>query len=212
VNKTIIAYHFVGETLRDGQPVPADGVWLEHKGRIEICKSGLHASLSPFDALKYAPGPTLCLVECKDEIIHGDNKLVCSRRRIIKRFDATGLLRLFARQQALSVIHRWRAPKVVREYLETGDESKRSAAWSAAKSAAKSAAWSVAKSAAWSAAESAAWSAAKSAAASAAKSVAKSAAWSAAESAAWSAAWSVAGTAAKESFCNAVNKEFSKLP
>jgi hypothetical protein len=73
--------------------------------------------------------------------------------------------------------------------LESGDEKKRSAAWSAW-SAARSArsAWSAARSArsAWSA-----WSAARSAE-SAAWSAARSAAWSAARSAAWSAARSAA--------------------
>lgn len=41
------AYHFVGETLRDGRPVPADGEWLEHDGKIIMCEAGLHASLHP---------------------------------------------------------------------------------------------------------------------------------------------------------------------
>jgi hypothetical protein len=91
-------------------------------------------------------------------------------------------LRDAAREIALSVfaLHFKREDEsvsVVFRYLETGDETLRSvaesAAWSVARSAAKSAAWS---------AESAAWSAA-SAAESAAESVARSAA-SAAESAA----------------------------
>jgi hypothetical protein len=59
-----LAWHFVGATLRDGRPIPADGEWLEHVGRIEICNTGLHASRRPAHALKYAPGATLCLVEC----------------------------------------------------------------------------------------------------------------------------------------------------
>ena len=46
------------------------------------------------------------------------------------------------------MIDSWDAPYIVREYLETGNESMRSAAESAA---AKSAAWSAAKSAAMSA-------------------------------------------------------------
>lgn len=37
----MIAYHFVGTTLRDGRPVPPDGVWLEHDGPIAIRESGL---------------------------------------------------------------------------------------------------------------------------------------------------------------------------
>ena len=65
------------------------------------------------------------------------------------------------------------------KWLNTGDESIRSAAWAAAESAA---AWSAARAAARSA-ESAVWAAAESAARSAAESAARSAAWAAARSA-----------------------------
>jgi hypothetical protein len=51
------AWHFVADTLRDGRPVPKDGVWLEHTGYVRMCETGLHASLQPFDALQFAPGP-----------------------------------------------------------------------------------------------------------------------------------------------------------
>lgn len=37
------AWHFVGTTLRDGRPVPADGVTLRHDGPLRLCASGLHA-------------------------------------------------------------------------------------------------------------------------------------------------------------------------
>ena len=157
---TVMAYHFVGETLRDGRPVPPDGEWLEHSGRCVLCRSGLHASRSPFDALKYAPGATLCLVECAGVEGEEGDKLVCRRRRIVKRIDATDLLRKFARQCALDVIHLWDAPDVVRRYLETGDESLRAAA----RDAAWVDAWSAARAAARAAAGDAAWAAATAAA------------------------------------------------
>ena len=140
------AYHFVSDTLRDGRPVPADGEWLEHTGPLKLCASGLHASICPFDALQYAPGNTLCLVELGGEIAHGEDKVVASRRRIIARIDAEPLLREFARWCALQVIERWDAPDVVRRYLETGDESFRAAAWAAAwDAAARDAAWDAAR-------------------------------------------------------------------
>ena len=138
--RTIRAYHFVGETLRDGRPIPKTGEWLVHKGELEMCESGLHASRHPLDALKYAPGDTLCLVEMSGKILEQKDKLVAEKRRIIKRFNAEKMLRLFARKQALKVLHLWDAPKVVREYLETGDETKRAAAWAAARDAARDAA------------------------------------------------------------------------
>ena len=137
------AWHFVGGTLRDGRPVPADGVKLIHNGRVVPCESGLHASKHPFDALKYAPGATLCLVECGGTIVeHGDpvDKIACSERKIIARMDAEPLLRYFARQQALSVIHLWDAPQVVLDYL-MGDDAARAAAINTARAAARDAAW-----------------------------------------------------------------------
>ena len=172
----IRAWHFVGDTLRDGRPVPQDGKWLVHQGPLVICQSGLHASLDPFDALQYAPGPILCLVECDGDIHHQRDKLVCRRRRIVARRDATEGLRYFARMQALSVAHLWEPPDVVLDYLMTGDEVNRDAArasaWSAARDAARAVAWS----AAWDAARASAWAAARDAALDAARAVAWSAA------------------------------------
>jgi hypothetical protein len=149
----VLAYHFVGATLRDGRPVPADGEWLEHEGPIIICESGLHASRHPFDAMQYAPGAMLCLVECDGIESEQPDKLACRRRRIVNRIDATDLLWEASRKFALSVIHLWDAPPVVREFLETGDQSKRAAAGAAAGAAAWDAAWA----AAWAAAGDAAW-------------------------------------------------------
>ena len=146
------AYHFCGDTLRDGRPIPPDGEWLQHDGDVVVCESGLHASAHPLDALYYSPGPLLCLVECEDIANEHNDKFVCRRRMIVARFDATELLRAFARQCALDVIHLWDAPAVVRQYLETGDESlrdaARAAAWAAAWDAARDAAWAAARAAA----------------------------------------------------------------
>jgi hypothetical protein len=117
------AYHFVSNTLRDGRPVPADGVWLDHEGPIQMCESGLHASIHPFDALCYAPGPILCSVDLDGDTVIGTDKVVARRRRIRARIDATALLGQFARTCALDVLHLWDAPAVVRDYLTTGDET-----------------------------------------------------------------------------------------
>jgi hypothetical protein len=153
-----------------------------------LCEQGLHASLEPFQALRYAPGSNLHLVECGGMVIQCEDKLVCTERTIIVSMNAEPLLRYFARMQALSVVHMWDAPDVVLDFL-MGDD----AAWSAAESAARSAAWSAARSAAGSAT----WSAAE------------SAAWSAAESAAESAAGSAAGSAAEQMFNELVYDAFA---
>jgi hypothetical protein len=152
---TIKAWHFVGSTLRDGRPIPRNGSWLRHDGRIAICESGLHASRRPWHAFQYAPGAVLCYVECRGDIHECDDKLVCRERRIIMRADVTETLRFFARMQALSVVHLWPAspPDVVLDYLMTSDESIRAAASIAANAAASIAA----NAAAWDAANAAAW-------------------------------------------------------
>lgn len=145
----MIAWHFLfeGSVMRDGRKAPRDGVKLVHRGPVVPCESGLHASAHPFDALQYAPGPVLCLVECGGTVVQRADKLACSERTIIARMDATPLLRWFARMQALSVAHHMgdAPPAVVLDYLMTGDESiraaARAAAWAAARAAARDAAW-----------------------------------------------------------------------
>jgi hypothetical protein len=54
--KAMIAWHFCGDTLRDGRPIPPDGEKLIHDGELVMCVSGLHASKNILDALTYAPG------------------------------------------------------------------------------------------------------------------------------------------------------------
>jgi hypothetical protein len=153
----MIAYHFVNKTLRDGRTVPKDGEVLQHRGPLKPCNSGLHASIRPWDALRYAPGPILCQVKCGGKLVHDTDKLVCTRRTIIRRMDATELLRYFARMQAVSMLHRWQEcpPDVVLDYLMTGDESLRDAAWAVAQAVA----WDTAQAASWDAARDAAWAA-----------------------------------------------------
>jgi hypothetical protein len=122
-----------------------------------MCVSGLHASKRPIDALRYAPGNTICRVECAGVAVRQADKFVCRERTILWRVDGEGLLRDFARRCALDVAHLWDIPDVVREYLTTGDKSLRAAAWAAARAAARAAAWAAAEAAA----EAAAWEAAR---------------------------------------------------
>ena len=179
---TTYGWHFLyaGSRLRTGEEAPEDGVWLT-TDKARICESGLHGSKHPFDALKYAPGPILCLCEFGEIKGEHDDKFVSRSRRIIARMDATEMLMYFARMQALSVVHAFAAPDVVLDYLMTGKDR------SAAEAAAEAAAWSVARAAAEAAAWSAAWSVAKAVARAAAE-AAEATTWSVAEAAAWSAA------------------------
>jgi hypothetical protein len=194
------AWHFTGNTLRDGSPIPAIGETLVFPGKVELCRSGYHWSLKPHQALKYAPGATLHKVRFGGYVERRADKGVSSERTIIASIDATNLLRRFAADQALGVSHLWDMPEVVHDYLTTLDESKRKAAWGASK-----AAWD----AVWDAEEDVAG-AATLAACNAARASAEAAARAAAEAAeaAWDAAWDAAWGAAMQEFDRRVYEAF----
>jgi len=138
----------------DGRPIVI-GKTHTVKGDIVPCQNGLHLSKRPLDAVRYAPGPVAYKVRGSGIIVpHGNpiDKYSCSERTYIAGgVDCTDLLRRFARMCSLDVIHLWDAPDVVVQYLKTGNESLRPAAWAAAK-----AAWPAARTtAAWAAAKAA---------------------------------------------------------
>ncbi len=199
------------------------GETLTVAGPIFMCGHGLHACARLLDALAYANGTVICEVALgADAYTEADKSVSSSRTCIAMTSPEEGerILRNFARWCALDVAHLWDMPEDVRQYLETGDESVRSAAettaWIAAgaageaaiRSAARSAAWSAGEAAGDAAAETAARSAAEAAARSAAdltaeaaaRSAAEAAAWTAGEAAAWSAAWSAAEAAVRERY------------
>ena len=170
----------------DGRPIVI-GQKLSIKGKLVICRNALHGSFHPFDALQYAPGPILHRVLFSSARVENSDKVGSRSRTVLASVDATAMLRQFARTQALSVIHLWEAPTIVREYLKTGDETKRGAA-AAAAAAATAAAWAAAAAAAAAARDAAAWAAAREAAAAAATAAREAAAWASAREAAWAAA------------------------
>ena len=222
---TRLAWHFLypGGLLRTGKAAPPDGEWLKYDGPIVPCESGLHASERAIDALRYAPPEreiVLCRVELAGTIIeHGDpvDKLAASERCILWRLDGKTTDRVlceFARWSAAQVLHLWNAPRVVRDYLGTGNEVLRGAAGVVADSAA----WDVAAgAAARDAARAAASAAAADAAAAgtAAKAAAGAAAWAAASAAAWAATGATAGVgawdAAWEAARDAQNTELERM-
>lgn len=110
------------------------------EGKPVLCEFGLHASERLIDALQYAPGSTLYLVDISGMIVAEKDKIAGTKRKYLARFDAEKLLREFARKQALIHIEKIRPYTdeydLIVEYLETGKESLRSAAESAAESAA----------------------------------------------------------------------------
>ena len=144
----VLAWWFAASDILphgDGRKVVVGETHSLKGGIIKPCVRGLHGSEHPFDALQYANGPYLYRTEHWDSIKRGGDKLASRHRKYLAMVDVTPQLRQFAREQALSVIHLWDAPELFCQYLETGDKTFRSAAWSAAGSAAESAAESAAR-------------------------------------------------------------------
>lgn len=222
MSESILAWHFVGDKLRNGAPVPHDGALLKYNDSLSVCASGLHASKRIIDALVYAPGDMICRVHCGGEIVHSNDKFVCRERTILWRIDGHLLLRRFASNQALSVKHLWNMPEVVEKYLLTLAPELRSDAWSAtqaaawsdvARSAAQVAVRYAARSAERVTAGSDAWVTAGSAervTARYAAQAARDAAWYAARPDAWSDAWYAAQAAANKELTNMVMEEHRK--
>ena len=216
-------YHFTSDTLGNGKAIPPIGEWLEYDPS-ETIAPGLYASEHPLDALKQAPGAhpvsdpdalkpapraRLHRVELEGELEAGGNPInrhIGQRRKILASIDATELLWEFARWCALRVIDLWDAPKVVREYLETGDESLQEEAWATARAAREGGearpTWDIG------AAETAEWAAARKKGGpveQAARKAARSVEWEATARAAreapaeeWAAAWIGAGAEAEQ--------------
>jgi len=161
--KTELGWHFARANNRlnydDGRPIII-GETHTVQGQLKLCEWGLHASSRILDALQYAPGPVIYRVRLSGEILIGDDKMCAPLRTYLWGYDATGILRAFARRCALDVVHLWDPPGVVLKYLKTGDESLRAAAeaaaWAAARDAARAAAWAAVRAAAWDAARDAA--------------------------------------------------------
>jgi len=138
------AYHFTSSTLRNGKPIPPIGEWLIHPEMIIPCQSGLHASPTPFDALKYAPGFLLHKVELGGTIFTQGNpvdKFVAEKRKIISTIDTTEICLNFACDCALDVSSFWNPPEIVLSYLRTRDKSIANAAAANAAAAAAYAAY-----------------------------------------------------------------------
>lgn len=162
--------------------------------RPKLCSAGLHASERPIDAISYARGPILCAVELHGDITYDDDKACATSRHTLWMADATDVLRYFARWCALDVAHLWEAPQTVVDFLKTGDESKRAAAWNAARNTT----WDAARIAAWDAGSDSAWAAAWDSTWAAVWSTWDST-WDAAWDSTWGSTWAAACKAAKAS-------------
>ena len=137
------------------------------EGTPKLCEHGLHASEQIIDALARAESTILYRVELSGEIDRGRDEIAAQSRKYIKRYNVESILFDFARLAAKRCVHLCHpympddAYELVVRWLDTGDESLRTAAGAAARAAASAAArdtW--AAEAAWAAMDAeAAWAA-----------------------------------------------------
>ena len=80
------------------------GETLSIEGELVLCEHGLHACKNILDACNYAPGPYIWWVELSGKVVHGDDKSVATKRKAVWGYDATNVLREFARIVALEAV------------------------------------------------------------------------------------------------------------
>ena len=62
------------------------GKWQTHKGKLEMCESGLHCSKGVYQAFSYIQGEVLARVECDGQKQVQDDKEVYSKMRIKRAY------------------------------------------------------------------------------------------------------------------------------
>ena len=122
----ILAWHFlpaVGKlSHNDPRPVVVGGT-LHHRGPVECCESGLHASVGLIDALSHRCGAVLYRVECWGDVNTQSDKIAVRHRKCLAMADITPQLQLFAvlcAESALPIFEKkYPKDKRPRECVET---------------------------------------------------------------------------------------------
>jgi len=92
------------------------------------------------DALNYAPGTIIWIVELEGAMDIQDDKVAATSRKYQHGgIDVLPIILAWSRRVALDVAHLWDIPEIVRRYLETGDQAIAGAAANAANAASVSA-------------------------------------------------------------------------
>jgi hypothetical protein len=173
---SITAWHFLpddGCMANMGRKVKVvAGKTYSVRDELKLCANGLHYSKRAIDALRYAPGGIVELVEIPDgvERIEDNDKGCARRRKTLWIADASSTLHEFACRCAEEALlqeraagrepdpRSWAAIEAKRAWLrgEIDGAAAWSVAWAAARAAARAAsdaasdaAWSVAWAAAW---------------------------------------------------------------
>lgn len=110
--KPLLAWHFLpatGRTRYSDELVTLGGT-LTATGALKLCENGMHASVRASDALRYAPGWTICRVELSGEILVGDDKVCARHRKVIAMADAKRALLHHAADCAERALLRIKSP------------------------------------------------------------------------------------------------------
>ena len=132
-----LGWHFTrGDKLRDGRPIPPVGEVLVHEGSLELCLRGLHCSVRLIDALMYAPGATLHQVSFGGDVFWGVDKLVSSKRTILRTLPQTETMSVLVKFAQWCAHRAEEATKTSAWAAEEAEEAEE-----AARAAAEAAAW-----------------------------------------------------------------------
>ena len=82
-------YRFVTENLESehGNIQWVVGEWQECKGKLSLCKNGLHASEKPIDSLAYIFGTRWFECETRGEILKDTDKFCASEMRLVREIS-----------------------------------------------------------------------------------------------------------------------------
>ena len=111
------------------------------KGKPILCQQGLHGAIKLLDALAYADSCILYRTDISRHVVYGKDKIAGQRRIYLARINAESILMDFARKQALiniSLIEPFCTAaqyKLIQEYLNTGNDALRAAAYAASDAA-----------------------------------------------------------------------------
>jgi hypothetical protein len=65
------------------------GRWEKHKGKLDMCHSGFHASVRAIDAMQHINCEILALVEVRGEHLEQDDKQCWSEMRVVRAYEWT---------------------------------------------------------------------------------------------------------------------------
>lgn len=119
--KTVKAYYFAKKDEKlaygDGRDIVL-GETHTVQGIPECCSYGLHASERVLDALFYASGSILYVVELSGDFDYQKDKLCATQRKYLERYDIEDILKEFVRKQALIYIEKLKPLCSKSEYEE----------------------------------------------------------------------------------------------